>query len=251
MRSRVRVERGESGRRYAVSREYDASPAAAWRLLANTEHWPTWGPSVSAVRPPAAAVSTGLTGEVQVLGGPWVPFEIADVTVDDARAVVRRLDDTTVDLIDISGGTYFPGAAAASHGTSGRPYFLDFAARARAVTAIPLMTTGGFRTRAQAGDAVASSATDLVGLARAVVLDPELPATWLTAAGGDPAFPRFERAPPGGITAWYTLRLTALGEDREAGFDLDPPAAIRAYERRDEQRCARWNARFRDAVSAT
>jgi len=89
MRSRVRVERGESGRRYAVSREYDASPAAAWRLLANTEHWPTWGPSVSAVRPPAAAVSTGLTGEVQVLGGPWVPFEIADVTVDDAREVRR------------------------------------------------------------------------------------------------------------------------------------------------------------------
>ena len=166
------------------------------------------------------------------------------LTMTDALEVVRMLDGTSVDLIDVSGGTYFPGASAASHGSSGQPYFLDFAERARTVTAIPLMTTGGFRSRAQAGEAVASGATDLVGLARALVLDPELPATWLTGAGGDPPFPRFEHAPPGGITAWYTLRLTALGEDREADFDMEPAAAIREYERRDEQRCALWNARF-------
>jgi len=88
MRSRVRVERGGSGRRYAVSREYDASPAAAWRLLANTEHWPTWGPTVSAVRPPAEPIREGVTGEVQVLGGPWVPFEVTAVegaAGDDVR----------------------------------------------------------------------------------------------------------------------------------------------------------------------
>jgi hypothetical protein len=89
MRSRVRVERGESGRRYAVSCEYDAAPAAAWRLLANTEHWPTWGPSISDVRPPAETVREGLEGEVQVLGGPWVPFEITSVEWDEAPDVRR------------------------------------------------------------------------------------------------------------------------------------------------------------------
>lgn len=89
MRSRVRVERGGSGRRYAVSREYDASPAAAWRLLANTEHWPTWGPTVSAVRPPAEPIREGVTGEVQVLGGPWVPFEVTAVE-GEAGDDVRR-----------------------------------------------------------------------------------------------------------------------------------------------------------------
>lgn len=89
MRSRVRVERGTFGRRYAVSREYDAPAAAAWRVLANTEHWPTWGPTVSAVRPPDATVREGLTGEVRVLDGPWVPFEVTAVELDDDRGVRR------------------------------------------------------------------------------------------------------------------------------------------------------------------
>ena len=82
MRSRVRVERGESGRRYAVGREYAASPERAWAVVAGTEHWPTWGPTVSAVRPADATVHEGLTGEVQVLGGPWVPFEVTAVEGD-------------------------------------------------------------------------------------------------------------------------------------------------------------------------
>lgn len=82
MRSRVRVERGDSGRRYAVSREYAASPERAWTVLAETEQWATWGPTVSAVRPADATVSEGLTGEVQVLGGPWVPFEVTAVEGD-------------------------------------------------------------------------------------------------------------------------------------------------------------------------
>jgi hypothetical protein len=89
MRSCVRVERGSSGRRYAVSREYDASPAAAWALLANTEHWSTWGASVSAVRPPAEPIREGLTGEVQVFSGPWVPFELDRVDVNEAEGVRR------------------------------------------------------------------------------------------------------------------------------------------------------------------
>jgi hypothetical protein len=89
MESGVRVERGESGRRYAVSREYPVQPERAWSVLAGTEYWPTWGPTVSAVRPPDAAVRKGLSGEVQVLDGPWVPFEVTGVDVDDDRGVRR------------------------------------------------------------------------------------------------------------------------------------------------------------------
>ncbi|MFC6953661.1 SRPBCC family protein [Halorubellus litoreus] len=89
MKSRVRVERGESGRRYAVSREYAVPPERAWTVLAETAHWPTWGPTVSAVRPADATVKEGLTGEAQVLGGPWVPFEVTAVE-GDADGDVRR-----------------------------------------------------------------------------------------------------------------------------------------------------------------
>ncbi|MEM6487865.1 MAG: oxidoreductase, partial [Pseudomonadota bacterium] len=51
---------------------------------------------------------------------------------DEALQVVSALDAGSVDLIDISGGTYFPGAAAASDGAGRGPYFLAFAHRARA-----------------------------------------------------------------------------------------------------------------------
>ena len=42
---------------------------------------------------------------------------------DDALEVVAALDISSVDIIDISGGTYFPGAKAASDGTGGRSAF--------------------------------------------------------------------------------------------------------------------------------
>ena len=166
------------------------------------------------------------------------------LTQDDALEVVRLLDQTSIDLIDISGGTYFPGAKASSEGSSRGPYFLDFARLAKGVTNVPLMSTGGFKRREQAVDAVDSGAVDMVGIARGMVLDPRLAEAWLTEEGGDPDFPKFESAPPGGITAWYTMRLTALGEDRENAFTLDLPSAIRIYEERDALRCIKWRKKF-------
>ena len=61
-----------------------------------------------------------------------------------------------------------------------------------------------------------------------MVLNPRLADAWLTEQGGDPEFPEFEFSPPGGVTAWYTMRLTALGEDRENMFELNLPSAVRS-----------------------
>ncbi len=167
------------------------------------------------------------------------------LTADDALEVVRLLGDTSVDLIDISGGTYFPGAASSSDGTSSSgPYFIDFARRAKEVTSIPVMLTGGFEARDQAVEALQDGSSDAISLARAMVLNPSLANTWLSDAGGDPEFPRFESPPRGGVTAWYSMRLTALGEDSEDAFALDPQAALKAYEKRDARRCLLWLERF-------
>ncbi len=191
--------------------------------------------------------------EVRRAVGPLFPVGIRLNSTDqlegglievDALEVVRLLDQTSIDLIDISGGTYFPGAKASSEGTSRGPYFLEFARLARGVTNIPLMLTGGFKRRDQAIDAVACGAVDMVGLGRAMALNPHLANTWLSEEGGDPDFPRFESTPPGGITAWYTMRLTALGEGRENEFEMDLPAAIRKYEERDAKRCISWQNKF-------
>jgi 2,4-dienoyl-CoA reductase-like NADH-dependent reductase (Old Yellow Enzyme family) len=167
---------------------------------------------------------------------------------EDALKVVAALDRSSVDLIDISGGTYFPGAKSASDRTARGPYFLEFAKRAGAVTTKPLMLTGGFKTRAQAEDAVASGAVDIVGLARALVLEPSLPDLWKADRKPEPFFPRFSDAPEGGITAWYTMRLTEIGADKETPVFGDLGQAIRDYEARNKSRTKVWLRHFANDV---
>lgn len=166
------------------------------------------------------------------------------LTESDALRVIELLDQTTVDLIDISGGTYFPGAASTSDRHSSGPYFAEFAWLARKTTSAPVMLTGGFKTRQQAIDAVDHGDCDLVGLARAVVLDPNLPASWLGRHPTDPVFPKFTSAPPGAITAWYTMRLTALARDQDDSFDPTLSAALEEYDARDARRIQDWNTQF-------
>lgn len=163
---------------------------------------------------------------------------------DDALVAISLLGSEGVDLIDVSGGTYFPGAAASSDRRSSGPYFVDFARRARNVTDTPLMLTGGFKTRRQAADAVATGATDVVGLARTMALDPELPTKWLHPDGGDPRFPSFAAPPPGGITAWFTMRLTAIADANEHAFNPSVSEALDSYNNRDADRIATWQRQF-------
>lgn len=163
---------------------------------------------------------------------------------DDALAVIAELDRTTVDLIDISGGTYFPGAKSASDSGGRGPYFLDFASRARERTHKPLMLTGGIKTLAQAEDALACGAVDIVGLARAFCLDPSLPDLWREGRTPEPAFPRFSETPEGGVTAWFTLRMTELADGDAASVPNDLFQAINQYETRDQDRTNSWLKHF-------
>ncbi|QBK30161.1 NADH:flavin oxidoreductase/NADH oxidase family protein [Roseitalea porphyridii] len=208
---------------------WGGSLANRMRVLAET---------IAAVRAavgPTFPVALKLNATDQLDGG---------LTEAEALDIIAALDGAGLDLIDISGGTYFPGAASASDRRQSGPYFVDFARRARARTTVPLMVTGGFKRRTEAIAAVTSGTTDMVGLARALVLDPDLPNRWRMVEGDDPAFPRFASSPDGGVTAWYTMRLTALGEDRVPDDTLDAHAALAAYEARDANRVASWNARF-------
>lgn len=170
---------------------------------------------------------------------------VGGLTEDEALKVVRLLDKTSIDLIDVSGGTYFPGAASSSDvATSSGPYFRDFAKRAKSLTSIPIMLSGGIKTQGQAAATVQEGVADAIGLARSMVLDPSLANSWLNADARDPEFPVFDTTLPGGVTAWYSMRLTALGEANEDQFDKSLSAALEAYEARDASRCIRWLRRF-------
>jgi hypothetical protein len=70
------IENTPDGRRIRVSRPVDAAADTCWDLLTDTERWPAWGPSVTAVDSDDRHIREGTTGRVQVVGGVWLPFEI-------------------------------------------------------------------------------------------------------------------------------------------------------------------------------
>ncbi|MEL6425595.1 MAG: oxidoreductase, partial [Pseudomonadota bacterium] len=82
------------------------------------------------------------------------------------------------------------------------------------------------------------------GLARALVLHPDLPENWRAGRMPEPHFPKFAKPPEGGITAWYTMRLADLGEDREPRETMDLDAVLQTYNARDEARIPLWKVRF-------
>jgi 2,4-dienoyl-CoA reductase-like NADH-dependent reductase (Old Yellow Enzyme family) len=96
----------------------------------------------------------------------------------DCLQVVEMLNGEALDLLEISGGTYEQPRLLGVEGRSRdaiavRPstrvreaYFLEYAEAIRAVAKMPLMVTGGFRSREGMQAALASGALDVIGLAR-------------------------------------------------------------------------------------
>jgi 2,4-dienoyl-CoA reductase-like NADH-dependent reductase (Old Yellow Enzyme family) len=106
-------------------------------------------------------------------------FQRGGFTEQESLDVIAHLDAENIDLLEISGGTYEAPAMTGTIAESTRrreAYFLEFAESVREITTVPLMVTGGFRTKAGMTDAITTGATDLVGLARPLALEPELPA---------------------------------------------------------------------------
>jgi 2,4-dienoyl-CoA reductase-like NADH-dependent reductase (Old Yellow Enzyme family) len=152
-------------------------------------------------------------------------FQRGGFTEEESLDTVRALAQAGIDLIEISGGTYeapvMTGVKKVKDSTRQREaYFLEFAEKARAAVAVPLMLTGGFRSAEGMAEAIASGAVDLVGLARSLAMEPDLPTRLLAGQA-----PRHQVQPIStGIAlvdrmalmevAWYTRQLRRIGEGR-------------------------------------
>jgi 2,4-dienoyl-CoA reductase-like NADH-dependent reductase (Old Yellow Enzyme family) len=100
--------------------------------------------------------------------------------------VVEWLNGESLDLLEISGGTYEQPRLLGAEGRAGdaipvrastrarEAYFLDYAEAIRKVARMPLMVTGGFRSRA-AMQAALEGACDMIGLGRPLCWQPDLP----------------------------------------------------------------------------
>lgn len=118
-------------------------------------------------------------------------FQHGGFSEDESLAVIQALHDEGIDLVELSGGTYEAPAMSDQkrHRTSTlarEAYFLEFAEKVRAAVPVPLMVTGGFRSLGGMATALSSGAMDLIGLARGLAIEPDLPQRLL--AGNEPQY---------------------------------------------------------------
>lgn len=106
-------------------------------------------------------------------------FQHGGFTELESLDVARALADSGVDLLEISGGNYavpaMEGVAYRGRHATEAGYFLRYAGNVREIVPIPLMLTGGLRTRASMEKAVAEG-IDVIGVARPMAFIPDFPA---------------------------------------------------------------------------
>jgi 2,4-dienoyl-CoA reductase-like NADH-dependent reductase (Old Yellow Enzyme family) len=108
-------------------------------------------------------------------------FQRGGFDVEDAEKVIAMLEPLGVDLVELSGGSYespaMAGRAVDDRTKAREAYFLELAAELAKTSPLPLMLTGGIRSR-EAADRVLASGVELVGMATAMAITPELPHRW-------------------------------------------------------------------------
>lgn len=187
-------------------------------------------------------------------------FQRGGFDFEDSLQVAKWLEQAGVDLLEISGGSYeqpkmmdmegleeaAPQNVAAST-LAREAYFVDFAKAMRAEIKMPLMVTGGFRSRLAMEQAVRQGAADVIGLGRPLCYFPEGPRRLL---GGMEMLPRKENElklfPPSlqfltrikalkaidgfACQFWYYSQIYALGRTGRPAPDRTVFQAMREVE---------------------
>ena len=170
----------------------------------------------------------------------------------DCLKLVEMLNAETLDLIEISGGTYEQPKLLGADGRAEdampvkqstvkrEAYFLEYAKAIRAVAKMPLLMPGGFRNRAGMEAALASGDIDVIGLARPLCTLPDLPKKLL--AGSIEEAPAFERTFATkssnfitklvnllGQMGWYYAHIEDLGDGKPLNLNRSITAAFLRY----------------------
>ena len=202
--------------------------------------------TVKAVR---AAVRPGFAVSVKLNSA---DFQRGGFDQDDARAVVGYLNDLGVDLIELSGGSYespaMQGEAADGRTLAREAYFLEFAVDLRKVAKMPLMCTGGVR-RKEVAEAVLAGGVDVVGIATALSIDPDLPKHWRANGPDAPPAPKLKSQNKTlvsmGHMAFVAGQIRRMGLGREPSPKASPLMAMIAGQLRRRGHVKRYRAWLR------
>ena len=114
-------------------------------------------------------------------------FQKGGFAADESIIVAKMLENAGVDIIEISGGTYEQPKLIGVDDLTINPerseqrkestiareaYFLEYAKDIRKAVSLPLMVTGGFRTKKGIEDALQSNICQIVGIGRPLCADP-------------------------------------------------------------------------------
>ena len=98
-------------------------------------------------------------------------FDDNGFSYEESIAVIKRMDELGIDHIEISGGDYEKPKMLGD----GEVYFLDYAKNISREVDTAIAVIGGFRKEDSMIHAVAETNVSMIGIARALVLNPELP----------------------------------------------------------------------------
>ena len=183
--------------------------------------------AISVVRAVRAAVSPDFIVAVKLNSS---DFQKGGFDHHDSVKVAVMLEAEGVDFIEISGGTFETPTAyqhtSKSRSTAAREgYFLGYAEAMKSALTIPLMVTGGFRSADVMNEAIAANKTDLIGMGRPFIIDPDFPAKLLSGSiTAAPAierdFPPADKLPRGAVLNWFCAQLTHLANNGRADLKL-------------------------------
>ena len=175
-------------------------------------------------------------------------FQKGGFTLTESAQVAKWLSDEKIDLLEISGGTYEQIKLLGHTGEQSdienpevdkdvrestkqrEAYFLEYAKTIQDVIDIPLMVTGGFRARDGMQEALANNELDMIGIARPLCFDPDVPKKlisgemdnaqqyapklWSGAFGPASKNKIFRMVNIFGDVAWYYHQILKLSENK-------------------------------------
>ncbi len=158
-------------------------------------------------------------------------FQKGGFTNEESIEVCKCLDKLGIDMIEISGGSWEnPVNRKGNLKESTRKreaYFLEFAEQLKLAVKAPIMVTGGFRSQAAMNEAIESGAIDVVGLARPLAVDPNMPNKLLKGrnyvSSVQPISTGIKKIDDMAIMeiSWYTDQIRRMSEG------LDPKTKVR------------------------
>ncbi|MDA9595491.1 NADH:flavin oxidoreductase [SAR86 cluster bacterium] len=195
-------------------------------------------------------------------------FQKGGFSAEDSSKVASMLSEAKIDLLEISGGTYEQPRLLGLDTVSINPkrseirkestiareaYFLAYTEEIKKVIDIPLMVTGGFRSRSAMETAINQGACEIVGIGRPLCSDP-LAVKKLLDRSID-VLPTFEKTlsiGPGwlsqrspfrliqalnafGIQSWFYSQIRRISEGLSPDLSLNPFKAFRTDGKIDKE----------------